>query len=531
MNQRKNNLKIGTLFVIAMLVFASSFAAAGPKTTVDVQILAVNDFHGALETTSSRGGVEYLATYVKNLKATNPNTIFVSGGDLIGASPLLSGLFHDEPTIEAFNLMGLNFATTGNHEFDEGVSELQRMQDGGCSPVDGCQDGDPFYGAEFKYLTSNVIKTKNGHTLFSAYKVRSFMDAKVAFIGVALTSTPGIVTASGTVGVEFEDEAEVINSIVAELKNDGIKAFVVIVHNGTNACSNPNGNNLINATDPEIDVFIMGHSHSTYACVVNGRTVSQAGSSGSYLTDVDLTLDRATGQVITKKVENIRINKADVAPDPEMTTLLAKYKSYADPISNRVIGTITDDISRSGTESALGDVIADAQLEATSAPENGGALVAFMNPGGIRADFTYAPTGNEAPGEVTYGEAFTVQPFSNNMVVMTMTGDQIKRLLEQQWGGGCAKLQISNGFTYTVTQSAPLGERISDIQINEVAVDPGTNYRIATNNFLSDGGDGCTLFTEGTEKMAGVIDLDALVAYFEAHPQVAPGPRDRITAQ
>ncbi|MCL4561490.1 MAG: bifunctional metallophosphatase/5'-nucleotidase [Chloroflexi bacterium] len=529
MDHRKSRFAVASLLVISLLVFVSSFAASGPKTSVNVQILAVNDFHGALETTKSTGGAEYLATYVKNLEATNPNTIFVSGGDLIGASPLLSGLFHDEPTIEAFNLMGLDFATTGNHEFDEGVAELQRMQEGGCNPVDGCQDGDPFYGAEFKYLASNVIRTKNGHTLFSAYKVRSFAGVKVAFIGVALTSTPGIVTAAGTAGVEFEDEADVINATVSELKQDGIKAFVVIVHDGANVCRNPDGDNVVNATDPEIDVFIMGHSHSQYACVVNGRTISQAGSSGAYLTDVDLTLDRETGQVTAESVVNIPVVKADVAPDPEMTALLAKYKTSADPIANRVIGTITADITRGGIESALGDVIADAQLAATSAPENGGALVAFMNPGGIRADLTYAPSGSEAPGEVTYGEAFTVQPFSNNMVVMTMSGDVLKLLLEQQWGGGCARLQISNGFTYTVSQSAPVGARVSEIKINGVAIDPAANYRIATNNFLSDGGDGCTVFTQGTEKIAGVIDLDALVAYFAVNSPVAPGPQNRIS--
>jgi 5'-nucleotidase len=353
---------------------------------------------------------------------------------------------------------------------------------------------------------------------------------KVAFIGVALTGTPSIVTASGTAGVEFQEEADVINAIVAELKQQGIKAIVAIVHAGTNACSNPSGNNLINATDPEIDVFIMGHSHSQYACVVNGRTVSQAGSSGGYLTDIDLTLDRLTGQVVARSVSNIRIIKANVTPDPDMIALLDKYKASADPIANRVIGTITADITRSGTESALGDVIADAQLAATSSADRGGAVVAFMNPGGIRADLIYSNTaGGEAPGEVTFGEAFTVQPFSNNMIVMTMTGSQIKLLLEQQWGGGCAKLQISNGFAYTVTQSAPVGSRITSINVNGVPVDPAANYRIATNNFLSDGGDGCTVFRDGTDKMAGIIDLDALVDYFANNSPVAPGPKNRIT--
>jgi 5'-nucleotidase len=517
------------LLALVLLVAASGSALATAPQTIDVQILAVNDFHGALETTNAYGGVEYLATYVKNLEAANPNTLFVSGGDLIGASPLLSGIFHDEPTIEAFNLMGMDFATVGNHEFDEGAQELRRMQEGGCHPVDGCQDGDPFYGAEFKYLASNVIRLQNGKTLFSAYKVRSFAGVKVAFIGVALESTPAIVTATGTAGLEFESEAAVINAIVAGLKQDGIRAIVAIVHDGTSACSNPTSDNLINQTDPEIDAFIMGHSHSAYACIANGRAVSQAGSSGGYLTDLNLSIDRQTGDVVNKSVTNVRIVKANVEKDPAMTALLAKYKAFADPLANRVIGTITADITRSGTESALGDVIADAQLAATSAPEAGGAVVAFMNPGGIRQDLFYSQiSGGEQIGEVTYGEAFTVQPFSNNMVVMTMTGDQIRRLLEQQYQG-CAKLQISNGFAYTVTSGAPAGSKISNIQINSTPLDLAANYRIATNNFLADGGDGCTVFKEGTDRLAGIIDLDAFVNYFGTHSPVAPGPRNRIT--
>jgi 5'-nucleotidase len=532
MVNKKFRLSFSVILAIAMISLVFGAANAKPPTTVDVQILSVNDFHGALETTSTTGGAEYLATYVKNQEANYPNTIFVSGGDLIGASPLLSGLFHDEPTIEAFNLMGMDFATLGNHEFDEGVAELQRMQDGGCHPVDGCQDGDPFYGAEFKFLSANVIRTSNGHTLFSAYKVRTFASARVAFIGVALESTPGIVTASGTEGVEFEAEAEVINATVAELKADGIKAIVVIVHDGTNACSNPGGDNLINQTDPEVDVFIMGHSHSQYNCVVNNRIVSQAGSSGQYLTDTVLTIDRETGDVVAKQSSNIRVVKANVAKDPAITDLLNKYKAVADPIANRVIGSITEDLTRNSNaagESALGDVIADAMLENTAPAASGGAVVAFMNPGGIRANFVYSQiSGGEQPGQVTYGEAFTVQPFSNNMVTMSMTGDQLKRLLEQQYQG-CTRLQPSNGFTYTIHSTAPVGSKISDIAINGTPVVPTNVYRVATNNFLADGGDGCTIFKEGTERLAGMIDLDALVVYFQMHSPVPPGPQDRIT--
>jgi 5'-nucleotidase len=425
--------------------------------------------------------------------------------------------------------MGLDFATVGNHEFDEGSEELRRLQEGGCHPTDGCQDGDPFDGAEFKFLASNVIQTKNGQTLFSAYKVRSFAGVKVAFIGVGLESTPAIVIPAAVAGLEFENEADVINATVAELKQDGVKAIIVIIHNGTSACSNPSGNHLINNTDPEIDAFVMGHSHALFGCIVNDRIVTQAGSSGSFLTDIDLTIDRQSGDVIAKQFENIRVLKADVEKDPDLTALLAKYKAFSDPIANRVVGSITADITRGGLESALGDVISDAQLEATASPAAGGAVVAFTNPGGIRADLLYNQiSGGEAPGEVTYGEAFTVQPFSNNMVVMTMTGDQIRRLLEQQFQG-CTRLQVSNGFTYTIHTSAPVGSRISDIQINSVPIDLNASYRVAASNFLAEGGDGCTIFREGADRLVGIIDLEALVAYLGAHSPVPPGPRNRIT--
>jgi 5'-nucleotidase len=530
MVHQRVRIPVIALITLAILVALTGIGAAGPKTTVELQILAVNDFHGALETNGNFGGAEYLATYVKNREATNPNTIFISGGDLIGASPLLSGIFHDEPTIEAFNLMGLDYAVVGNHEFDEGVEELKRMQEGGCHPADGCQDGDDFLGAEFKFLSANVIQTKNGQTLFSAYKTRAYMGVQVAYVGIALESTPSIVTASGTEGVEFLDEAEVINSIVAELKEKGIKTIVIILHRSA-SCSTTSG--IVGNTDPEIDVFITGHSHSNYACIPDDRVVvSQAGSSGGYLTDIDLTLDRETGQVIARSVENVRIDKRLVENDETITNLLAKYKTYADPIANQVIGTITADITRSSNpagESALGDVIADAQLEATAPADKGGAVIAFMNPGGIRANLTHSQiSGGEQPGEVTFGEAFTVQPFSNTLVTMTMTGQQIKDLLESRWSG-CVSLQISNGFTYSWSPSAPVGSRVSDIQINGEPIDLAANYRITTNNFLADGGDGCTVFTQGTDRLVGMDDLEALVQYFGAHSPVAPGPQNRIT--
>jgi len=546
-------LPLATILVVLLSAFTS--AAAAPPQTVNIQILALNDFHGNLDPptgsagrigTTPAGGVEYLATHIKQLEATNLNTIIVSVGDLIGASPLISALFHDEPTIEAFNLIGLDYAAVGNHEFDEGAAELKRMQEGGCHPVDGCQDGDPFNGAEFRFLAANVVQEKNGKTLFPAYKMRSFAGAKVAFIGVTLEGTPTIVTPSGVAGLQFLDEADTVNALVPELKAKGIETIVVLIHEGGsqpglyNECAGISGPivDIVNRTDDEVDLFISGHTHGAYNCVIDGRIVTSASSFGRLITDIDLTVDRATGEVTAMQAGNVIVTR-DVARDPALTALVDKYRALSAPLANRVIGSITADITRTANaagESALGDVIADAQLAATAPAGYGNAVVAFMNPGGIRTDLTYAQiSGGELPGEVTYGEAFNVQPFGNSLVTMSLTGAQIDALLEQQFDnpapGQNRILQVSNGFAYTWSASAPTGSKVdpTTITINGVTVDPGTTYRVTVNSFLADGGDNFTVLTQGMDRLGGAVDLDALVAYFGANSPVAPGPQNRIT--
>ncbi len=543
---------LSVLLSFALLLSLASFTPATPPETIPLQILAVNDFHGALDPGSVRGGAEYMSSIVKMQRAETENTVFISGGDMIGASPLLSALFHDEPTIKAFNLMGLDFSAVGNHEFDEGVAELQRMQDGGCNPIDGCLAGD-FLGADFKYLTANVFKTQNDKTLFSPYKVRSFAGVKVAFIGASLESTPTIVSAAGTAGVHFTEEAGAVNATVAEIKEKqpDVKTFVLVIHDGgyqdggINACTNFRDGAFVNGVlpniDPAVGLIITAHTHRAYNCafpdpeVPLGRVVTSAGNNGNYLTDIDMTINRETGEIVSRTVTNLNVGH-DVPMDPEMTALLAPYRELATPLANRVIGKITADITRAGSlqESALGDVIADAQLAATSDPAYGGAVVAFMNPGGIRADLTYASSSaGEGDGNVTYGEAFTVQPFTNLLVTMTLTGDQIKALLEQQWSVAQRMLQVSNGFTYSWSASAPAGSKVSNIMINGIPVEPAASYRITTNNFLAGGGDKFSVFKQGTDLLTGAIDLDAFVDYFQDfYTQglaVEPGPMNRIT--
>ena len=565
----KKSVRLFSLFaVLVLLMTAVGSAGAIPSGTVSVQILALNDFHGNLEPPTSSsgcvpavsgcpapntvaGGVEYLATHISNLRALNPNTVVVSAGDLIGASPLLSALFHDEPTIEAFNQIGLDFNAVGNHEFDEGWHELVRMQEGGCHPVDGCLDGDDFAGANFQFLAANVVRQDNGKTIFPAYKIRSFGTAKIAFIGMTLEGTPLIVTPSGISDLTFRDEADTVNALVPELKAKGVETIVVLIHEGadqstSDAATNPNACvgisgpivDLVNRFDDEVDVVISGHTHQPYNCVIDNKIVTSAFSFGRVVTKVDLTLDRTTGEVVTMAAENKIVTRTVPKASP-LTALLAKYSAIAAPLANRPVGSITADIRRAinaAGESALGDVIADGQLAATTDPALGGAVVAFMNPGGIRADLTYAssPAG-EGDGIVTYGEIFTVQPFGNSMVTMTLTGAQIERLLEEQFAGctlaSARILQVSAGFTYTWKASGPVCDKVdpATIMLNGSVIDPAASYRVTVNSFLADGGDSFPILVQGTNRLGGAVDTDAFEAYFAANSPVAPGPQNRIT--
>jgi 5'-nucleotidase len=554
--RRVSPLLAAVLFLLLSALPATAAPSAAPKGTVDVQILALNDFHGNLEPPAgssgrvgsiNAGGVEYLATHIRSLEALNPNTTVVSAGDLVGASPLLSALFHDEPTVEAFNLIGLDFNAVGNHEFDEGAAELQRLQEGGCHPVDGCLDGDDFAGAEFQFLAANVVRQDNGKTIFPGYKIRSYGGAKVAYIGMTLEGTPSIVTPSGIAGLSFKDEADTVNALVPQLKAKGIETIVVLVHEGGvqplpapfNGCVGISGPivDIVDRLDDEVDVVVSGHTHQPYNCTLDGKLVTSSFSFGRLVTKIDLKIDRGSGEVVTKSADN-RIVTRDVERAPDLTTLLAKYNTFAAPLANRVIGSITADIvsvaSPSG-QSPLGGVIADAQLAATADPSQGGAVVAFMNPGGIRASLTYSsgPAG-EGDGVVTFGESFAVQPFGNNLVTLTLSGVQIKDLLEQQFNNPSAGqnriLQVSQGFSYTWSQSAPQGSKVSDITINGAPLDPAASYRVTVNSFLADGGDNFSVLAQGTNRLGGAVDTDALEAYFLANSPVTPAPTDRIIA-
>ncbi|SNR67545.1 bifunctional metallophosphatase/5'-nucleotidase [Blastococcus mobilis] len=528
---------------------------------IDVQLLALNDFHGNLEAPSGSsgriqtgpdagvnrvdaGGAEYLATQLQQLGAQQKqaNTITVAAGDLIGASPLLSAAFHDEPTIESLGLAGLDYASVGNHEFDEGPEELLRIQNGGCHPVDGCLDGTPFAGADFQYLSANAFVTETGAPLLEPYAIHEVQGEKIGFIGMTLEGTPSIVSAEGTAGLTFADEVATANRYAADLQAQGVQAIVVLLHEGgnqtganawdVNGCNGLTGPivDIANGMSDAIDVVISGHTHQAYNCEIDKKLVTSASSFGRLVTDIDLRLNRATGDVIQAKAKNVIVTR-DVAKDAAQTELISRYRAALGPVASRVVGSTTSAITRTADESGespLGNLIADSQLAATDDEER--AVAAFMNPGGVRADLP--------AGSVTYEQAFTVQPFANSLVTLDLTGAQLYCMLEQQYT--VAKiLQPSGSVSYSVSASgttAPVsdpcaGTRIVDgsLLIGGVPVVEGQTYRVTVNNFLAGGGDGFTVLQGGTNPVTGPIDLDALTAYLGANSPVSPPALDRIT--
>lgn len=540
--------------LVALLSCLATTLAQG-SDHVALRILAINDLHGNLEPPPGSiriddpankdrkirvdaGGVEHMATLVKQLRADHRNSIFVAAGDLIGASPFLSAMFHDEPTIESLSLMGMEVASVGNHEFDEGKTELLRMQDGGCHPTDGCQGPHPFLGAKFRYLAASTFDKTTGATLFPPYAIKTFDGIPVAFIGLTLKNTPRLVSPVGVADLEFRDEADTVNALVPELKAKGIEAIVVLIHEGGfptgdyNECPGISGPivDIVKKFDKAVDIVVSGHTHQAYTCNIDGRLVTSGDKYGTLVTAIDVELDRDTRDVVSAKANNIIVRTDTLAKDAEQTRLIADYQRLAGPIAARPAGRITASLSRIPTdagESVLGDIVADAQLAATQATDKGGAVIAFTNPGGVRS-----PIVRRDDGSITYGDVFAAQPFRNQLVTMTLTGAQIKAALEQQWLDPTRPrvLQVSKGFNYTWDNAKPLGDRIvaSSMMLNGVLIDPAASYRVTVNNFLAVGGDGFTVLKEGASQIFGIYDVDALYAYFQANSPVAPPTTGRI---
>ena len=573
-------------------VLAAALAVAAPAhgaEPVTVHIVAFNDFHGNLQSPGTfradasapavaAGGVDAMAAVVAAARAADPDTIVVSAGDLIGASPLDSALFHDEGTIEAMNRLGLDFNAVGNHEFDKGRAELLRMQEGGCHPSDaarscrGAQVGTPvpFEGAKFRFLAANVVDTATGKTLFPPYGIKTVHGVRVAFIGMTLAETPTIVTPTGVAGLRFDDEVKTVNALIPQLRAAGAGVIVVLLHQGgtqdtaahpgavdINGCAGP-GNQLddsdssahlrhiVAGLDDAVDMVVSGHTHAAYNCRLPnaaGRRipVTSANAFGRVMTSIAVTVDDKTGRVSGVVASNHIVDRtsAAIAPDARVAAIVAGYDKLVAPVANRVIGSIAAALPNTPTPTCdvpAGDLIADSQLAATAAPALGGAAVAFMNRGGVRgAGFTYPSSrAGEGDGNITYGEAFTVQPFGNSLVTMSLSTQQLKDALEEQFAGCLGQttdrlLIPSAGFSYRWDAGKACGGRVSGVSLlvdgaSVVLVDdkgvvqkPAATWRITVNNYLAAGGDGFAVFKQGAQRLGGAQDVDALGAYLAGY--------------
>jgi 5'-nucleotidase len=614
--------------VLGALTCSSAFAQADKRDTrqnvapVQVKIVAFNDYHGTLESpgvfgantsvpTAQRppvGGADYLAVYVARMRAANPNTVVVGGGDLIGASPLVSALFFDEPAVETLNKIGLDFSAVGNHEFDKGKDELRRLQSGGCKQTSGVADPNScrgfgssapgtFDGAKFKWLSANVVENATGRTLLAPYGVKTFGGVRVAFVGMTLAGTPGIVTPTGVAGLTFQDEADTVNALVPKLRGLGIETIVVLVHQGGFGGGNSDINgcvgdlagseiaNVVSRLDNAVDLVISAHTHAAYNCsantVDNGTTprptglpnragrkipVTSASAFGRLLTEIDVSIDPVTRDVIAVSPSNRLVDRNDaaatawIAQNPEVRDVVTAYRNASSPLASQVIATITAPMTNSANtagEMLAGDLIADAQLQATQPAGLGGAVMAFMNAGGVRNPGFVSP-GGTYPYNLTFGDAFTVQPFGNTLFTVTVTAQQLKDLLEQQFVGCLGQttqrvLQISNGLKYTWKASNPVCAKVTELSftptdltattpvvlgptenlvIGGVVQNPNKTYRITVNNFIATGGDGFTVLLSSTNQLGGAQDIDALVAYLAGFnaPQSPYNPANPLLA-
>lgn len=565
------------LLLVAPVLTAMAHDRAAPSTGVgdylNLRIVALNDLHGHLEPGENSiavahpndptrmvslrvGGVAHVATRVQQLRAEAVHSVVISAGDLVGASPLVSALFRDEPTVEAMNLLGLELNAVGNHEFDQGVSELQRLISGGCASTPRgdfatCAHPEGRYtGARFPFIAANVVDSA-GRSLLPATWVKTIDGVKLGFIGAVTRSTPGIVMPAGIRGWHFRPEAAAINAQVAQLRAQGVRALVAVIHEGgeaeggINGCGHPQGPifDIARQLDPAIAVVFSAHTHRGYNCLIDGRIVIQAASFGRLLAVVDLPVDRATGGVVREAVRarNVPVpNGSDPALDPAVrqaypalpaepavAALIDHYRERAAPIAGRPLGRIAGTFDRhasAGGDHAAGRLVADAQLAATRVS---GAQIAFTNPGGVRGELAMRPNDDA----VTFADAFRIQPFGNTLVTLTLTGAQIKTLLESQWrrSGTVRFLQPSSGFTYAWSDTRPLGERVAaeSMQLDGEPIRAQQRYRVTVNSYLAAGGDGFSLLRDMEERTGGPLDVEALADYLREHGRASPLAPDR----
>ena len=538
------------------LALLAGCATAPKPEPMKLQVLAINDFHGNLLPPAAFrmpdpnrqgedqripvGGSEALATAVKTLREGKPNHVFVAAGDLIGASPLLSALFFDEPAIESLSTMGLHFSAVGNHEFDRGKVELLRRQNGGCHPMDGCRGPSAFKGSRFQYLAASTIDIATGKPLLPAYQIRHFEGIPVAFIGLSLAGTPGLVMPSGVAGLRFEDEAETINRLIPEIRSQGAETIVVMIHEGGyptggyNECPGISGPilDILKRMDKAVDLVVTGHTHRAYNCMIEGRRVTSGDKYGSIVTDIELRIDRKTRDVVGSQANNVLVRLDQFAKDPEQTALLAAYIEKAKPLTDRPVGLLAAEVRASlnfGPVSAspMGQLVADAQLAATQ--KEAQAEIAFMNSCGVRAGLPM-----REGGVIRYEDLFTAQPFDNQLVTMSLSGAELIALLQRQWRDDrpCNLLHVSEGLGYRFNPNLARPDRllVDSVRLNGQPIDPQRDYRITVNSFMAEGGDGFVEFTKGRDRRVGPRDIDALEAYVTQLRVVQPPPLNRVVA-
>jgi 5'-nucleotidase len=538
-HRRPNGLKliaaVGALALgLTAFTAARALAAADP---VSIDIVSINDFHGRLEAASPAAGAAVLGGMVDAYRAANPNTLFVSAGDNIGASTFTSFIQDDEPTIDALNAIGLDASSFGNHEFDQGVSDV----------VDRILPA-----ANWPYLAANLYDRATGTPAFDEYSISEVGGVSVGFIGAVTEELPSLVSPAGIQSIEVRDIPTEVNRVADELSdgdpaNGEADVIVLLVHEGAGspALADATGDTpmgyIVNGVDANVDAIVSGHTHQAYDHSIpipgtdRSRPVISEGSYGEKYGHLQLSVDPDTGELLSITSEVLPLFDA-FPPDPVVAQIVADAVAVADVKGAVKVGEITADFNRAkqtatpsenrGGESTLGNFVADVQLWAT---QEAGSQLALMNPGGLRADLTYAASGPGDPdGNVTYKEAAVVQPFANTLVTMELTGAQLKQVLEEQWQPAAAsrpilKLGVSTGFEYTYDPTAAAGSHIGTMYLDGHVVDPAASYRVTVNSFLAAGGDNFTTLAEGSDQAdSGRIDLQSMVDYFKANPVASP---------
>ncbi|AEK63908.1 5'-nucleotidase [Collimonas fungivorans Ter331] len=523
--------------------FLGACSSLQPAAPLEINLVAVNDLHGHLEAETRSyastaeavphrfrvGGIDTIGGALNAWRAEDPQLLLVGAGDLIGASPALSSIWADEPTISALNQLGLRVSSVGNHEFDQGSAELLRYQHGGCKsnrPDKACQFDDHFPGAGFSYLAANVIDKTTGRPLLAPYRIEQVRGIKIAFVGAVVRATEKMVSADGINNVDFIDEADAINRWVPEIKAQGVSAIVVLIHQG-------------GETPEPFDMAAC--SHNGYTCRVDGRTVTQGESFGHMLTRIRLTIDPRIadlqGKITAIEARNVLMDQRRFAPDPALSVFLQTLKARSDlvlaqPIARIAAARIDNKLNDAG-ESPLGDVAADSQLAAT---RKLGAQIAMTNHKSLRESL------DSGAGGSNYAQVAATTPYGNTLILLSLSGSQLLALLEQQsWleqdrPGGRIMLQVSHGLSYRWDARRPLGQRVvpGSVKLNGVTLSPQGQYRLSVNSFIAQGGDGFSLLTQGADRVdTGINDLDALSHYLiaserDGHPAGSAQAAGRI---